>query len=212
MNLRAATAPLPCSCPPGNSERAGSEACQRAPPLVSVQTLHFIKRDEPNTSDAAVDRLVLQQQTATGGWDLWLPQQEENISWLESHGSGHETKQPGPRQFTERSDVGLCHHCSRSELLLPVDSTLSSCLQVEAFSSSSPFGRSPVYSLSVDCTVAAHHSAVISPIGSHQRGKISRGKKNCWQERENSSNHPKQLSAGPSSDGGKSWGFRKRKR
>lgn len=37
------------------------------PPLVSVQTLHFIKRDEPNTSAAALHRLVLQQQTATGG-------------------------------------------------------------------------------------------------------------------------------------------------
>lgn len=31
MNLNAASAPLPCFCPPGNSERAGSEACQRAP-------------------------------------------------------------------------------------------------------------------------------------------------------------------------------------
>lgn len=39
MNLRAATAPLPCSCPPGNSERAGSEACQRAPPRWSASKL-----------------------------------------------------------------------------------------------------------------------------------------------------------------------------
>lgn len=97
------------------------------------------------------------------------PGQEESISWLEPHGSGHDTEQPGPGQFTVRTDVGLCRHCSRPAERRWAFRYLNSCHQST---------RSLFLFFQFVSRQQLHHRAVVPPTGGHQGGKISRGQKN----------------------------------